>query len=77
MLCTDFEHWEIALTDRITYSPKVFIRNDFHILYMSRRLEDLTQDFLRDSRVQSTNIQCSFIRLGRGATDRAIRGGSG
>lgn len=41
----------------------VFVRNNFHTLYMPGRLKNLPEHFLCDARIQSANVQGAFVRL--------------
>ena len=52
-------------------STYVLVRDDLDVLHVSSGLEDLSQDFLGDPRVQSTNVQGSLVGLRGGAPDGA------
>lgn len=43
----------------------ILVRNDLHILDMTRGLEDLAQNILGNTLVQATNVQSSLVRLRR------------
>jgi hypothetical protein len=51
---------------RLTY---VLVRDDLDVLHVSSCLEDLSQDFLGDPRVQTTNVKGSLVGLRGGAPD--------
>lgn len=42
------------------------VRDDLDALDVASRLEDLAQNILRDTGIQSTNIQRPLVGLGRG-----------
>ena len=50
-------------------STYVLVRDDLDVLHVSSGLKDLSQDFLGDPRVQSTNVQGSLVGLRGGAPD--------
>ena len=53
----------------VVQSTYVLVRDDLDVLHVSSGLEDLSQDFLGDPRVQSTNVQGSLVGLRGGAPD--------
>ena len=55
----------------VVQSTYVLVRDDLDVLHVSSGLEDLSQDFLGDPRVQSTNVKGSLVGLRGGAPDGA------
>jgi hypothetical protein len=49
----------------------VLIRDDLNTLNVSSGLEDLLEDFLGDSRIQTTNVKSSLVGLGSGTARTA------
>lgn len=56
----------VAKQEKSTY---ILVRDNLDILNVTSRLEDLAQDILGDSLVQSTNIERSLIRFGRSSSE--------
>ena len=50
-------------------STYVLVRDDLDILHVSSSLENLSQDFLGDPRVQTANVKGSLVGLRGGAPD--------
>jgi len=55
----------------VVRSTYVLVRDDLDVLHVSSGLEDLSQDFLGDPRVQTTNVKGSLVGLRGGAPDGA------
>ena len=54
---------------RGVFSTYILVRDNLNILNMTSGLEDLAQDILSDSLIQSTDIERSLVRLGRGSSE--------
>ena len=53
---------------QVTY---VLVRDDLNVLHVPSGLEDLPENLLGHPRVQTANVQSSFVRLGGSAPDGA------
>jgi hypothetical protein len=54
-----------------TNSTYILVRNDFHVLYVPGRLENLTQNILSDSRIKASDIQSALVRLRGGSAHKS------
>lgn len=51
-------------------STHILVRDDLHILNMASGLEDLAQNVLSDTRIQTTNVQSPLVGLRGGAAGK-------
>jgi len=59
-------------TDEVdTDSTYILVWNDFNILDMPSRLKDLSKHIFCDSWIQTSNVQCTLVRLGSRATNES------
>lgn len=58
----------------ITY---VLVRDNFDILYVAGGFKDLAQDILGHTRIQTTHVESSLIRLGRSTSREGTGAGGG
>jgi len=64
----------IVLNEAIVVTAMILVGNNLDTLDVASRLEDLTQDVLRDAGIQASDIQRALVRLRSCATAREVWG---